>query len=242
MATEPGKEGAAPTLEELTGKVDDLTKGIASYRDKAQEAETKAAAAEAKATSAEKAAEDLRKEIEVNKNKKDDKAVELNPKDQERLDAWAKSQGFVTKAEMDVQKVSLFNESVKGAEGQAVAEFLESHPEYSDKEKWAEVTKQFGQYKQPTSLTGYRNLLNKIFKELNADDERAAEIRAKDEQKKRLGLGGKGGNNDKSDSAVTLEQLRDRYPNLSEEQIVSTLAEINQAAADRAKRNAARKK
>ena len=238
MTKEDGQEA---TLEEVNAKLDDLNKGIAKYRDTAQEAESKATAAEAKASAAEAKAEALRQELETSKTAKEDKAGQLNPKDQEKLDAWAKAQGFATKAEIEAQRVSLFQDSVKGAETQAVEEFLENHPEYSEKEKWEEVKKNFEQYKQPTSLTGYRNLLTKIHRELSASDDRAAEIRARDEQKKRLGLGG-GGAKEDNESSITMEKLRERYPNLSEEQITSRLSEINDLAVSRAKKNAAKKK
>ena len=243
MAEDKTGQEDSTTLEGLADQIKNLNTGIASYRDKAQEAESKATAAEAKANAAEKSAADLRKTIEDNKSDpKDDKAVKLNDADQKKLEAWAKAQGFVTKNEMEEQRVSLFQDSIKSAESQAVSEFMERHPEYSDKEKWDAVKKEFEQYKQPTSLTGYRSLLSKIHGELSAVDEKSAEIRAKDEQKKRLGLGGRGNANDNSTDDMTMEKLRERYPNLSEEQITSRLSEINDIAVARAKKVAARKK
>ena len=235
------KTGQEATLEEVNAKLADLTKGIASYRDTAQKAESSAAEAKAEAAAAKKEAADAKAESEDLRNsKKYNKEPQLNPEDQARLEAWAKKQGFVTKAEMEAQRVSLLNESVKGAETTAVEEFLENHPEYSESDKWEAVKKQFEQYKQPTSLTGYRNILSRIHKDLSQKDDIASELRAREEQKKRLGLGGKGANED-GDGDVTMEKMRQRYPNLSEETITQRLIEINELAGDRAKKRAAKK-
>lgn len=244
MGTENGGDGdKTPTLEGLQEQIGNLNKGIATYRDDAQKATTAASEAKAEAAAAKKEAADAKAEAEALKQGKgDDKEIKLNAEDEKRLEAWAKSKGFVSKAEMEAQSVTLFQESVKGAENTAVAEFLEKHPEYSDKEKWDAVKKEFEQYKQPTSLTGYRTLLNKIHRELSADDDRAAEIKAKEEQKKRLGLGGRGSSSDNQEGEMTMEKLREKYPRLSEDQITSRLAEINDLAAERAKKLAAKNK
>lgn len=243
MAENDGQE--PKTLEELSAKVSDLTQGIASYRDKAQQSEKIANDAKAEAAAAKAEAEAAKKEAEEAKkgnSNDDDKAIKLSESDQKKLDAWAKENGYVTKAEMEAQRVSLFQESVKGAETQAVEEFISRHPEYSDKEKWDKVKEEFDQYKPPTSLTGYRNLLSKIHKQLSESDEKEAEIRAKEEQKKRLGLGGSNNRSDDSEGEMTMEKLREKYPRLSEEQITSRLAEISDLAAAREKRNSAKKK
>lgn len=241
MAVDDGKD-EVPTLEKLQEQITNLNKGIGDYRDSAQKADEKATAAEQKAAAAEAKAAALSQEIEGLKGVKDGKEIQLNPKDQEKLEAWAKAQGFVTKAEMEKQRVAVFQDSVAGAEKQAVDEFLENYPEYSNKDNWEKLKKEFEQYKQPTTLSGYKTILSKIHKDLSVESEKIEEIRAKDEQKKRLGLGGSGSAADNAEDAVTMEKLRERYPNLSEEQIASTLTEINERAAERAKKNAAKKK
>lgn len=240
-------EGKELTLEELSSKISDLNQGIAKYRDTAQTATTvaeqaraEAATARAEAAAAKAEAEALRQE-KGGKKTEDDKEVKLNPEDQKRLESWAKAQGFVTKAEMEAQRISVYQESAQNTESQAVAEFINRHPEYTNSDKWDLVKKEFEQYKQPTSITGYRTLLNKIHKDISSSEDRAAELRARDEQKQRLGLGGRGGKDESSEDSMTMERLRDKYPSLSEEQITSRLAEINDLAAARAKKIAARK-
>jgi len=240
MGTDNGQE---VTLEGLQEQIGNLNKGIATYRDEAQSAKTAAESAKSEAAAAKAETAKAIAEVEaLKKDKPEDKTVKLNSEDEKRLEAWAKEKGFVSKAELEEQKMTLFQDTIKGAETQAVGEFLEKHPEYSDKEKWAAVQKEFEQYKQPTNLTQYRSLLNKIHRELSDDEEKSAEVRAKDEQKKRLGLGGRGSSSDNSESEMTMEKLREKYPRLSEEQITDRLAEINDLAADRAKKNAARNK
>lgn len=241
MSTETTGDGKdkVPTVEELSGQIENLNKGIAKYRDTATAAETRAAAAEKLAGEAKAEADALK----ASKDKKDDKPedVQLSSADQKRLEAWAKAQGFVTKEENDAEKGRLFNESIKGIESQAIDDFIKAHPEYNETDKWDKVKKEFGQYKQPTSITAYRNILNKIHKELAGEDEAEAKVRANEEKRKRLGLGGSGAK-DEGGGDLTMEKLREKYPNLSEEQIESRLTEINEIAAARAKRVAANKK
>lgn len=242
MAIENGTGDGAPTVEALQQQVENLNKGIAKYRDDAKTygevSETaKREAAEAKAKVAE-----LEKIIAEATTPEDKEKipVQLNPKDQEKLEAWAKAQGFVTKKEMDEEKARMFNESIRSVESQAIDEFLKSHPEYDNAEKWTEVTKEFAQYRQPTSITGYRQVLAKIHKELKGSDDAAMRARAEAENRKRLGLGG--GSQGGAEEDTTLEDLMERYPNLSREQIESRLEEINQVASERAKKSKAKQK
>lgn len=212
--------GEAPSVEKLQEQIDNLNKGIATYRDESKQSKAAVDAANSKI-------KDLEDLIESAKNDDDDinKEVKLNPKDQEKLDAWAKSQGFVTKVEMDAQKAEIYNASVKNIESQAVDEFLKTYPTYDKDEEWAKVKEQFDLYKTPTSLAGYRQLLAKIYKELNPGDDGSAKARAELLNKNRLGLGG--GNQKGSDGAETIESLQAKYPRLSKQQIETRLAEIN---------------
>lgn len=212
-----------PTVESLQEQIANLNKGIATYRDETQISKAAVAAKEAELAQARKDLE------EAKKAKKDDDdeniEVKLNPEDQKKLDAWAKEHGFVTKAEMEAQKAEIFNSSIKNIESQAIDEFLKLHPIYDKDEEWAKVKEQFELYKTPTSLSGYRQLLAKIHKELNPNDEGSAKARAEIEKKHRLGLGGgnqKGGEGD----AESIESLQEKYPRLSRAQIETRLAEI----------------
>ncbi len=226
-------DDSTQTVEKLTEQVENLNKGIASYRDKTTAAETKAEEASKKADAFAAEVERLKQEGQKGK-KEDDKETALSPDDQKKLEAWAKANGFVTKDEFEVEKGKLFNENLRNVESQAIDEFIKSHPEYNTDEEWDKVKEQFALYKQPTSLTAYRALLGKIHKELRGSDEVAAKARAAEETRKRLGLGG--GNGGGSESDVTLEALREKYPNLSTDQIAARLEEINSLAEARAKR------
>lgn len=227
-------EDGVQTIETLTAQIENLNKGIAKYRDDAtssgQVSETaKKEAAEAKAKVAE-----LEKII-AEASTPDDKPVpKLNDEDEKRLEAWAKEKGYVTKKEMDEEKARMFNESIRSVETQAIDEFLKSHPEYDNTEKWTEITKEFAQYRQPTSITGYRQILAKIHKEFKGSIEAEAKARADEENRKRLGLGG--GSQGGAESDTTLEDLMERYPNLSREQIEARLEEINQVTTARAEK------
>ena len=222
-----------PTIESLQTQIENLNKGIATYRDEAQTANKTVAESKALIEKLEKDLEDLKKSKANDKGGDDDGEVVLNPADQKKLEAWAKKQGFVTKEEMDAQKAEIFNASLKGIESQAIDEFLKQHPQYDKDEEWAKVKEQFDLYKTPTSLSGYRQLLSKIHKELNPEDA-GAKARAEIETKKRLGFGGgnqKGGD----EGGETIESLQAKYPRLSRQQIESRLAEINSIYKDKKK-------
>lgn len=236
IRVQPGD--GAQSVEKLTEQVENLNKGIASERGKAAAAE-KIAEEKAKEVESFKAEVDRLKKESESKGKEKDEKVQLNPDDEKKLKAWAEQNGFVTKQELEVEKGRLFNESLKNIESQAIDEFIKNHPEYDNDQEWDKVKKEFGQYKQPTSITAYRQLLAKIHKELKGGEEATAKARAAEETRKRLGLGG--GSQGGSTSDTTLESLREKYPNLSSDQIQGRLEEINTLAEARAKRNKERK-
>lgn len=219
MTENPG--GETITVEKLQEQIANLNKGIATYRDESQVSKAEVAKAVAKVA-------ELEASITTKDTDDDDKnkEVNLNPKDQEKLDAWAKSQGFVTKAEMEVQKTEIYNASMKTVETQAVNEFLKTYPKYDKDEEWNKVMEQFALYKTPTSLAGYQSLLNKIHKELNPGDDGSARTRAEIETRKRLGLGGGSQKTGDDTAAESIESLQEKYPKLSRAQIESRLAEL----------------
>lgn len=230
-----------PTIESLSGQIENLNKGIAKYRDDASKAAKDAEAARAEAKAAREEADKVRKSIEEAKGEEDkEPEVKLSKSDQEKLESWAKAQGFVTKDEMQKQEQKLFNDSLKQVESQAVNEFLEKHPELNNDEEWKKIGEQFALYKQPTSLTGYRQILQKIHKELYGNDDAAARARAQIETRKRLSLGG--GNQKAEEMEKQIDDYAEKYPHLSRDQIEARLSEINELAESRAKKRAARKK
>lgn len=241
--TEPNPDGGQSTVEELKTQIENLNKGIAKYRDDAgktakEAAESKSAAAAATAKVAE-----LEKLINDSKEPDDEKTpVKLNPDDEKRLQQWAKDNNFVTKEELDKERTRLQADTLRNIETQAVDEFLARHSQYRDEKEFAKIKEQFALYKQPTSLTGYRTVLNKIHSELKGDDDSAARARAQIEQRKRLALGGGGTGKDDSDLKEQMDDYRERYPHLSEETIITRLTEINDLAVARAKKQAARKR
>jgi len=220
------------TVETLSKQVENLNKGIAKYRDDATSSGQVSEAAKKDAAEAKAEVARLTKIIEEATGDDEKAPPKLNDEDQKKLEAWAKAQGFVTKKEMDEERSRVFNESIKSVEATAVDEFLKSHPEYDQAEEWAKITEEFKQYRQPTSITGYRQILSKIYKELRGTSDAAAQVRAEAENRKRLGLGG--GSQGGAEEDTTLEDLQEKYPNLSREVIIARLEEINQVTSDRA--------
>lgn len=227
---EPKKEGEAPEGEaavvidpaefgKLQTQVENLNKGIATYRDSANDYKSKY--------------ESLHKEVEDLKKAKAPKEekVALDPEDEKRLEAWAKSKGFVSKEEMDKERQNLQRDNIKQAETQAVQTFLEKFPEYDDDGKWTQIMSEFQLYRTPTTTDGYLKLLNKIKSGLEGDTGKArkdGEAKAKADMaaKSRLSLGGRSQQKSSQDDA-TVESLQEKYPNLSRDQIEAKLAEIN---------------
>jgi Mn-dependent DtxR family transcriptional regulator len=140
-------ENKDEVIAKLNEQIENLNKGIATTRDEAKTAKAEAAKATETATQA------LTKlaEIEKIKDKKDDGVV-LTPEEEKKLAAYAQKHGLVSKADLDAQRYQANAEAIKGYENQAVAEFLEKHPEYDDDDKWKEVMTEFGLYRQPTTL------------------------------------------------------------------------------------------
>jgi len=217
-------EGATPptaeAFEELSKQVGNLNKGIATYRDEANTAKEVAKVANEKVAEFEKA----------NKKKEDDDAkANLSPDDQKKFDAWAKTQGFATKEELNAEKSKIAQESAKTTATTAVNEFLETHPEYDDDETWQKVQAEFNQYKQPADLASYKKLLEKIHNDLSGGDSGKARARVKAElaNKKRLSLGGKGGGATGEEGEARIDELQSKYPNLSRDQIEGRISEID---------------
>lgn len=211
-------EAKAPSIEELQKQIENLNKGIATYRGEAKTALERAEQAEATAKS-------LQEALGKNKDADDEELPELSPQDAKRLEAWAKKQGFATKDEILQERQRIQGETLKNIEAQAIDEFVKQHPEYEEDENWNKLKAEFSQFKTPSDIVGFRKILSKIHKDLNpGDDDGKARARAEIETKKRLGLGG--GSQKTGDEEMTAEKLQEKYPRLSKDQIQDRLKEI----------------
>lgn len=221
------KEQAEKDKDEKIGKlgeqVENLTKGIASYRDEAKAATDAAKAASATATEASAKLAEFQGLFTKKESGKD-----LSDDEEKKLAAYAKKHGLVSKADLDQEKASAFQNQVKAFEDQAVAEFLENNPEYDDDEKWREVMTEFALYRQPTTLATYRALLSRIHADLSGSEKKEAEGRARAAiiNRSKLGLGGGRQSGSEDEAEAKIEVLHKRYPHLSRELIVERLSEI----------------
>lgn len=231
MNKQPGEEGyVPPSVEELQKQIENLNKGIAGYRDEAKNAKTEAELARQEAAIAKAAAESAK----TNKGDEDD-VPQLNSDDQKKLEAWAKSQGFVTKEELEAQSNKIFSDTIKNIEDQALTEFLQKYPQFEKDEEFAKVKEQFALYKQPTNLQGYRTVLSKVVKDLGIGaDDGTARAKAEMATRARLALGG-GSTKSDDEAESQIDEYMKRYPRLSREQIIDRLSEINTLAAEKDK-------
>jgi len=210
----------AEELSSLKEQITNLNKGIASIRDEAQSWKSKY----------EEISNDLNEfKDKIEFSSEDDEDAKLAPEDQKKLEEWARKKGFVTNEEFEEEKQKVQQDSLKLIESSAVSEFLEKHKEYDNDEQWSKIRLEFGQYKTPTTIEGYRKLLNKIHNELTGGTSKAredgkAQARAEMLTKGRLSFGGgsQGGHNNDQD----VESLQKKYPNLSREQIEERLSDI----------------
>lgn len=231
MKKQANREGSedgsveTPSIEALQQQIENLNKGIATYRDDARRAQDEAQEAKSEAESIKSKLADLERSFENSNKGSGDGLPELSSEDQRRLEAWAKSRGFVTKSEVESERQRMQTENIRNIENQAISDFLKEYPEYDKDENWQKLKEEFGLYKQPTTLADYRKLLAKVHKQLNPSQDAVAKARAEIEMKKRLGYGG--GSQKATDGEMTAEKLREKYPRLSAEQIQSRLAEIN---------------
>ena len=206
-------------FEKLQEQVENLNKGISSYR--SELTNTKEELSKTKETN-----EELQEKLEKAVNIEGD----LSKEDQQKLESWAKSKGFVTASELEKKEKEIKKQNLKQIENQAVNEFLEQHPEYDDDENWNLLKQEFQLYKQPTTLTGYRKLLNRVHKTLAKDSEKESkkgEVEARLKQKGRLTLGGGSQKSPGGDETSELEKLQEKYPNLTQEQIKNRLSEVD---------------
>ena len=216
-------------IKSLSSQIENLNKGIATYRDEAKNAnEVARNASEVAKVAAEKVAEF--EGIFKEKNKKDAEDS-LSPEDQKKFEAWAKSKGVVTQEELDIQKSQVAQESAKEVATTAVADFLEKYPEYDSDVNWQKVQAEFNLYKAPADITGYKKLLEKIHNDLSGGDDGGkarAKVKAEIKTKEHLSLGGRGsGSSGNEDTDARVDKLQDKYPNLSRAQIEARISEID---------------
>lgn len=216
--------------EKVQTQLENLNKGIATYRDEAKTAKEVAQASQ-------DALEAYKKEA-GDSGKKPEDTSDLSPEDQKKFDAWAKKQGLVTKEDLQKERQTERTESAKEIADTATTEFLEKHPEYDDDEKWKEVVAEFNLYKTPKTLVEYRKLLEKVHKNLTggeeADDNATAKAKADINRMSILTLskgGGQGGNKQEFESAV--DAMQQKYPSLSRDQIIARVREINELYDDK---------
>lgn len=199
--------------KELLTKHDNLNQGIAKYRDDAQKSSEKT--------------KELEGKIQQLESRLDGE-IDLNEGDIATFEKLVAKKGLVTREELDKMKGEQIASSQQELQNQAVTEFLKDHSEYDKDEEWSKVQKEFQQYRTPTNLQGYRNLLNKIHKELSTPDAEKRggdKARAELTKKSRLSLGG--GPQGGSEKEEQIEDLQKKYPNLSKEQIEERVSEIN---------------
>lgn len=225
--------GSDQTIEQLQKQIENLNKGIASSRQEAKEA-----------IEAAKAANAALNEYKTEREKGNKPDVELSPEDEKKFEAWAKANGVVTQKELEAERNRMAGESQKNIADQAVSEFLKEYPEFDNDDKWAEVQAEFNLYRTPTDLQGYRKLLERVRKSIagessKTDDDAKAKAKADLKRQEALKRGGasQGAASEAAGNDADIENLMQKYPNLSREQIQARLAEIRSLYPDKKKKN-----
>lgn len=201
-----GENAEADKVAALSSQIENLNKGIANYR----------------------------KEIdELKKNPATDTEdeLELTAKDKKRLETWAKENGLVTKEEVEEDRRKSNQEKLKTIETDAITGFLKKYPQYDKDEEWKKVLAEFSLYKQPTTISGYKQLLERIHKDVGdvkTEGDTKTKVKVEDQKRNLLSVSTGTGASPASEETDTdtLEKLKAKYPNLSEDQIKSRLNEI----------------
>ena len=117
---------------------------------------------------------------------------------------------------------------MKSTEATAIDSFVKDHPDADTDDNWQKIQAEFkAWYRQPQSLPEYKQVLEKIYKDLFGTKEDAvAKAKAQERAKSRLSLGGGSQGGDKS-NADQIEELQKRYPSLSREQIEEQLEQTD---------------
>ena len=203
-------------LSDMKTQIDNLNKGIASYRDEAKAANDRV--------------KELAQKFEATAEKKlPPKNIELSEKDEEKFIAMAEKMGLVKDEDLKAERERFLADSVKNIETTAVNEFLEKHPEFDDDAKWKEVMDEFNLYKTPTNITGYRKLLERVYKSFgdsSVTEKARASARAEIINRSRLSMGGGSQGGADTGDAKAVEDMQRKYPSLSRDQIENRLAEI----------------
>ncbi len=206
--------------EELEKKQSDLNKGIAKYRDDSQAATKQVGELTTKLQESEAALEEAKKA----------KKSSLDEGDRSTLDEYIEEKGLVTKVELDKVRTEQVTTSQQEVHNQSVTEFLEKHPQYNSDENWQKVQQEFGLYKQPANLQQYRAILEKVHQSLSIPDAEKRggdKVRAEMSNKSRLSLGGGSQKALSPEEEETIENLQQKYPNLTKEQISERIKEID---------------
>ena len=136
---------------------------------------------------------------------------------------------MVTEEQLTKQNQETEVTRLKTIETDAVTDFLAEHTEYDSDEGWAKVADEFALYKQPTSRKAFDALLQRIHSDLSGGEREKgkSEARADLHKRKSLSLGGGSQSSGDGKDEQSMDALRKKYPNLSEDQIRSTLTEID---------------
>lgn len=215
--------GGDDKVSKLEEQVDNLTKGIASYRDDTKNLKTQLSEA-------------LGTIEELKKGKEEESSPELSPEDEEKFEAIAKKKGFVRQEDLEKKEQQQHAEQLQQVEVDAINDFIEKYPQYNTDEEWEKVKAEFSLYKTPQNRKQFDEILNRIHRDLSSGNERSqgrAEGRAESYNTDHLSVGGGSQQGGSSEGGEDLDALREKYPNLSDDQIRETLRELNTLTSDK---------
>lgn len=221
QASSPELTEALEEITKLKEQTENLTKGIAKYRDESQESKQLL----------NETLEDnrnLHAKIEGLSSGDNDEDIDLSPDDEKRLQAYMKKQGFMTKEELEIQKREDKQKTQKQIQEESLNRFLEKNPNLKDDDDaWKKFASEFKRYVAPTSADGYDKLFSEVKDKVmpKTEEEDNTNTGAGTTEKKHLSFGG-GSSPQKKDTKI--EDLKNKYPSLSKDQITERLSEIDE--------------
>ena len=150
-----------------------------------------------------------------------DSDADIDPEAKKVLDNYVKKQGFITQEELTKREQEALVVRQKTVQSSAIKKFLANHPEYDSEEMWQKVDKEASLYRLPSTEEDFDLMFNRIHSvlsgDLNMSESRGAD-RARAEMHKRS-LMAKGSSGSGSVNSNTYTSLKERFPNLSDDQI-----------------------
>jgi chromosome segregation ATPase len=166
--------------------------------------------------------------------KKEEQQPHVDGDIQRAIEAALKSQGVVTKSELQERENKVLNDQRVAAREKAIDRFLANHPEYDTDDMWAAVIAEAKLYREPNNIEEYDAMFNRIHSTLSKG---AGNARSMDTSSQRkvdvMSQGSSGGGSvQPRGGSGSVSSLTDIYKKASPEHVSYVEAELRKLGFD----------